>query len=188
MLIVLICCCCSFPPGARYLAPLDMFQLSALARLGAKKSSDRKTWLEALMATPAAAPPAGAAPVPVPGAAEPAAANTGSSSLSPLPGAGVDVCGLLGIVRGRVLPAPHLAYHTPECCYPGSQVNLILPSPGLHQYQHCSMEQLHACPVDLAMSSLLHQPTESAPVEVVPRYSHKAGLDVFMPPNHIPRR
>jgi hypothetical protein len=35
---------------------------------------------------------------------------------------GVDVSGALGVVRGRVLPPPHLAYATPECAYPGSQV------------------------------------------------------------------
>lgn len=78
------------------------------------------------MAAPAAATPTqpGAMPVPVPGATEPAAAAAGvvSSAANPLPGAGVDVCGMCGIVRGRVLPSPHLAYHTPECCYPGSQV------------------------------------------------------------------
>lgn len=118
---------CSLPVGQRYAPPLEHQQLSALARLSAKKSTDRKAWLEALTAPMAAAAatlpetPTGSVAVPLPGAAsEPAAAACPSSS--PLPGSGVEVSSLLGIVRGRVLPAPHLAYQQPECCYPGSQV------------------------------------------------------------------
>lgn len=50
----------------------------------------------------------------------------GGGEGSALAGSGVEVSGLLGIVRGRVLPAPHLAYQQPECCYPGSQVRLCI--------------------------------------------------------------
>jgi hypothetical protein len=114
----------SLPPGQRYAPPLEQPQLAALARLGAKKATDRKAWLEALTAPLAAA--GSSQPLPVPGAsAEPGAAagnGVGSSDSSVLAGSGVEVSGLLGIVRGRVLPAPHLAYQQPECCYPGSQV------------------------------------------------------------------
>jgi hypothetical protein len=118
------CTCCSLPPGQRHAPPLEQPQLAALARLGAKKASDRKAWLEALTAPLAAA--ASSTPMPVPGAAaepgEAAGNGIGSSDSSALAGTGVEVSGLLGIVRGRVLPAPHLAYQQPECCYPGSQV------------------------------------------------------------------
>uniref|UniRef100_A0A383VYD8 Piwi domain-containing protein n=1 Tax=Tetradesmus obliquus TaxID=3088 RepID=A0A383VYD8_TETOB len=115
---------CSLPPGQRYAPPLEQQQLAALARLGAKKPGDRRAWLEALTA-PLAAAAAASAPLPVPGAAaEPGSAagnGVGGGEGSALAGSGVEVSGLLGIVRGRVLPAPHLAYQQPECCYPGSQ-------------------------------------------------------------------
>ncbi|KAF8058950.1 AGO1 [Scenedesmus sp. PABB004] len=126
---------CSLPPGQRYRAPLDAAQLAALARLGAKKSTDRKAWLEAVLAPLAAASAGGGggaapdAPAALLGqgpdaaaaGAAPASPGGGGGAPSPLAVAGVEVAGGLGIVRGRVLPAPHLAYATPECCYPGSQ-------------------------------------------------------------------
>ena len=69
-----------------------------------------------------------------------AAAGSSGSNGGPVLPTGVDVSGALGVVRGRVLPSPHLAYATPECAYPGTQVCsgccgiLLMPSPACNQH------------------------------------------------------
>jgi hypothetical protein len=52
--------------------------------------------------------------------------SSSSGAAGPLLPSGLEVSGMLSNVRGRVLPPPHLAYSTPECAYPGSQVRCVL--------------------------------------------------------------
>jgi hypothetical protein len=113
-------------------SPLSYQQLAALNRLSSKKASDRRAWLEGVVGPLAAAPhtSSNATSNTLPPAAAAAAARSpeqppsSSSSSGPVLPTGVDVSGTLGVVRGRVLPPPHLAYATPECAYPGSQVGV----------------------------------------------------------------
>jgi hypothetical protein len=115
----------SIPTGQRFKAPLDQQQQAALARLSSKKSPERKQWLEALVGPLAAAsppPPAGSSIIAAAEPVAPAGAAASAAAAALLSAAGVEVEGSLETARGRVLPAPHLAYQTPECCYPGSQV------------------------------------------------------------------
>jgi hypothetical protein len=96
----------SLAPWQRYPAPLGAGALAALGRLGAKRPGERRAWLEALAAGLGDA--AGMCGAGAPGAA----AGAGCPLMvSPMP----------AVLRGRVLPPPHLAYGTPECVFPGSQ-------------------------------------------------------------------
>lgn len=151
----------SVPAGERFsAAPLSHQQLTALNRLaGAKKATDRRTWLEGIVGPLALATHAsasgnsgnsgsgsGSSSVPQLTAAigglgldstSAAAAGSGGSAegqqqqqakgggAGPVLPVGLDVSPALGVVRGRVLPPPHLAYAAPECAYPGSQVSLV---------------------------------------------------------------
>jgi hypothetical protein len=124
---------CAIPAGQRYRLPLAPAQLAALNRLAAKKAGDRRLWLEGIvgpLAPAAAGSTTAATAAPLGAAAAGAAALTGGSGgtgpAGPLLPPGLEVCGVLGVVRGRVLPAPHLAYATPECAYPGSQVRWLV--------------------------------------------------------------
>jgi hypothetical protein len=145
-----VCCCacvcvfCSVPAGQRFCSPLTHQQLGGLNRLSSKKATDRRSWLEGIVGPLAAAAHTGgsngssSSAAPLPAAALPglgldpsaAAAAAAAGQRSPAAGGssgpvlptGVEVSGALGMVRGRVLPPPHLAYATPECAYPGSQV------------------------------------------------------------------